>query len=130
MDKNIRIITKLNRETNDGKVEWARYNMKPTSLQNSEEVIGHVYGANVLNRHFMIYKYKSKGYNYDGDPYYITDFRLDLVNHHFVSEWSFPNDNSISDLYETIQYKSSNIENFINEYLDGEDNEEQESTWL
>lgn len=125
----LKTITKLNRLTKDDEIKWNRISVKPTSLNGSEEITGYVYGTSVLDKLMIIYKYRYKTYNYDGDMEYVTDYRLDLVNKNYGTEWSFPNDNSLYDLYEAIQYKSSNVEQFFNDFLSGEEEKEDNASW-
>lgn len=125
----IKTITKLNRLTKDDKIIWSNFNSKPTSLIGGEELNGVIYYAKVLDKSFIIYRYKYVSYNYDGDASWASDFRLDFINNQNITEWSFPSDVALSDLYETIQFKLSKAEKFFDEFLDDED-KKNDSTWF
>lgn len=120
----IKIVTKLNRETKEGKIIWNKYLSSPPSLTGSEVLVGNAYRASVLNKYIVIYMYQSKSY-YDEDQFeWVKNCRLEFIDVFGQSEWTFPDDASIMDLYESVRYQITGIDKFITDYIDKEDKDE------
>lgn len=118
-----KIITKLNRETKEGKLKWETIRNKPSSLSGSEVLIDNVYVCQVLEKKLRLYKYQSK-YFIDEERYEWTDsYRLEFMDVYGNSEWTFPEDRGIYELYESVRFKASNIEKFMGDYLTDEDSD-------
>jgi hypothetical protein len=125
-----KIITKLNRETKEGTIKWDIIRNKPSSLSGSEVLIDNVYICKVLNKKLRLYKYQSK-YFVDEERFEWTDsHRLEFMDGYGNSEWTFPADRGIYELYESVRFKASDIEQFIGDYLadegKGEEKEEKD----
>ncbi len=119
-----KIITKLNRDTKEGTIKWEVNRNKPSSLSGSEILTDNVYTCKVIDKQFRLFKYQSKYYYDEGLYEWSDNFRLEFVDAWGNSEWAFPDDRAIYDLYETVRFKTSNIENFIDKFLTEEDKEE------
>ena len=119
-----KIIIKLNRDTKEGTIKWSVNRNKPSSLSGSDILYDNVYTCKVLDKNFRLFKYQSK-YYYDEGLYEWTDnFRLEFIDGWDNSEWAFPGDTAIYDLYETVRFKTSNIEGFIDKFLTDDDKNE------
>lgn len=114
-------IVKINRETKEDKISWNKVNLKPTSLSNAEVVSGFVYESRVLNKDVILYKYQYKYYTDEDEFHWVDGYRLDFVDGRNISEWTFPYNNATEDLYETVQFKQANVSDFLTEYLDEEE---------
>ena len=120
MSDNIsKLIIKFNRETVSGNIIWERsHRAVPLSLSGNEQLIGFSYVANVNNKMLQIYKFQYRDYT-DEDTYtWVEDIRLEFIdnlNHKTV--YIFPYDRITHDLYASILYKTSGIDDFINDYL-------------
>jgi hypothetical protein len=120
----VKVVTKLNRETKEGKIKWEVNRSKPSSLSGTEILVENVYTAQVLNKKFRLYKYQSK-YFRDEESYEWTEsFRLEFIDDWGNSEWTFPDDRSVYDLYSSVRYKTSNIEKFVDDFLTDEEKNE------
>ncbi|MCF8322507.1 MAG: hypothetical protein K9I26_05125 [Flavobacterium sp.] len=112
-----KIITKLNRDTKEGAVNWEINRSRPSSLSGSENLIDNVYTTKVLDRGLRLYKLQSK-YFYDEGAFEWTDhYRLEFIDNWGNSEWAFPEDRAIYDLYESVRFKTSQIKNFMDKFL-------------
>lgn len=117
-EKVSKIVTKLIKDTRNGELEW-REDLDNLELGAEERLIGKAYTANLNNRHLRIYKYKYKLY-LDIDKFgWSESYRLEFVDIHGNSEWEFPNTNSIKDLYESVTYQASGVDDFFDAYLNG-----------
>jgi hypothetical protein len=47
--------------------------------------------------------------------------RVEFIDSKGNSLWTFPNDRAISGLYKAVQFKTSNIEGFMKDFLKDED---------
>nr|WP_288836349.1 hypothetical protein [uncultured Flavobacterium sp.] len=68
-----------------------------------------------------LYKYQSKYYYDEGLYEWAEHYRLEFIDGWGNSEWTFPRDAATYDLYETVQFKTSNVEGFIDDFLSEED---------
>jgi hypothetical protein len=88
--------------------------------------LDNVYTSKVLDRNLRLYKYKTK-YFHDEDAFDWTEgYRLEFIDRWGNSEWTFPEDRATYDLYETVRYKTSKIDDFMNKYLDDEEKKQDE----
>jgi len=122
----IKIISKLNRETKEGTIKWDVNRTKPSSLSGSEQGLDNVYTAIVLGKKIRLYKYQYRSYYDEGLYDWVDSYRLEFIDDWGNSLWTFPDDRAIYDLYETVRYKTSNIEDFFNDYLSDEEKNERE----
>ncbi len=107
-----KIIVKINRDTKEGKIKWETISLTPSSLIGNEKLLGNVYTTKVLDKKIRLYKYQAKHY-FDEEAYEWNEFyRLEFIDERGSTEYTIPSDSSILDLYETVMYKSSNIEGF------------------
>lgn len=110
-----KIITKLIKDTRSGILEWEE---DYTNIDLGEErILGKPYVTELNHRMLRIYKYKYKHYT-DYDQYVWSEsFRLEFIDGHGNSEWEFPNTGSVRDLYESVTYQISDVDDFFDEYL-------------
>ena len=117
------MLTKLNRDTKENLVKWEIISSRPSSLSGNEVLTDNVYTCMVLDRKIRMYKFQSKIY-YDEGAYEWSDgYRLEFIDNEGNSEWGITNDSAIYDLYETVRYKTSDIESFMDKYLKDEKKE-------
>jgi hypothetical protein len=129
-----KVILKLNRDTKENKIKWSVVtNFIPSSISGTEVLVGSIYLSKVNDRSLILYKYRHR-YYFDEDQYnLVDDIRLEFINKSGISEWEFPQDRAIDDLYETVRYKSAHIDEFFQDFLkeqeedDDEDDEGQET---
>ena len=119
-----KIIIKLNRDTKEGKIKWTVNREKPSSLSGSEILSDNVYTCKVLDKIFRLFKYQAKYYFEEGLYEWDDDYRLEFVDFWGKSEWTFPKDRAIYDLYETVRFKTSNVEEFIDKFLTEDEKKE------
>ena len=115
-----RFITRLNRQTKEGEVSWVTNHRRNIPLSSSEVLVGNTYSAEVNSRELLLYRFQARSY-YDEDAYHWIDgYRLEMIDDKGNSEWTFPGDNSIYDLYETVRFVTSNVGSFISDYIKDE----------
>jgi hypothetical protein len=114
-------ISKINRETNEGKTKWNSSNSRPQSLPEGEDLSGPVYTCKVLDRFLRLYRFRAKHY-FDEDEFAWTEnLRLEFIDKNGNAIWTFPYNNATSDLYDTVQYQLANVRGFLEDFLDKEE---------
>ena len=112
-----KVILKLNRDTKEDKVIWEVSHGSPSSLGGVEKLLDNSYITKIGNRKIRLYKYEGK-YYIDEDQFdWIEYYRLEFVDFYDKSEWEFPRDRALEDLYDTVRYKTSKVEDFFKDYL-------------
>lgn len=115
-----KVIIKINRDTKEDKIKWEVTHTTPTSLSGTEKLIDNVYVAKVSTKKVRLYKYEYK-YFYDEEAFlWLEGYRFEFIDFNDKSEWEFPRDNSIEDLYDSVRYKTSKVEDFFKDYLSDE----------
>lgn len=118
VEKVSKIVTKFIKDTRNKKLEWGE-DSDNLKLGAEEKLIGKAYTASLNNRYLRIYKFKYKSY-LDIDKFgWSESFWLEFVDIDGNSEWEFPSTNSIKDLYESVTYQASGVDESFNTYLDG-----------
>lgn len=119
MSNVLNTIIKLNRLTKEDTVKWNISKIEPSSISGTEELNGLVYTATVLGRNFRLYKYLYR-YYYDEDSYnWLEGYRLEFIDSNGNSEWAFPeNDQTVEDLYDSVRFKTSKVDEFMDDFLD------------
>jgi hypothetical protein len=112
-----KVILKLNRDTKEDKITWEVKHASPISLGGTEKLIDNAYVATVGGRKIRLYKYQAKFYYDEGLYDWSESYRLEFIDFYDNSEWEFPRDNSILDLYDTVRYKTSKVADFFKDYL-------------
>jgi hypothetical protein len=117
-DKNRLVITKLIQETQKDTIIWNSFPDKRITLPHDGEIIDKVYTSIFKGKHFRLFRYRHKDYSSDFDTlYWSSSIKLEITDKDGFSEWEFPYDNSLNDLYEAVRYKVSGFNEFINELL-------------
>lgn len=110
-------IVKLTRQTKEGKLKWSFDDDEPSSLGGTEELVDYVYYTEVSDINFRLYKYQYRNYT-DIDEYFMSQtYRLEMVDNAGKSLWEFPRDEDISDLYESVRFKTSGAADFFTTFL-------------
>ena len=119
-NKEQRLILKLIKETQEGKLQWKESSIKPSSMTGTERLINSPYLVKVNDKIIRLYKYDYRHYT-DYDEYVLNEaYKLEFANHNASkSLYSFPNYTQIGDLYTEVQRQVTGVEGFLDEYLDG-----------
>jgi hypothetical protein len=125
--KELILVSKLTKETQEGKIKWEIIGSPPTSLSQSERLIDYPYKATVREKVFRIFKYESK-YFIDDERYEWTQgVRLEMLHHNSDrSSYTFPEVVNLRGLYDEIRRQVAGIDNFLDNYLAGENDPEPE----
>lgn len=114
-NKIVKVISLINKLTKEGAITWEIvHNPSRLSLNGDESLNGFVYDATFNNQKLRLFKYNHKFYT-DYDEYATTSStRLSFIDNQRNSLWDFPEDRAIDDLYQTVRFKTSRIEDFFN----------------
>lgn len=108
------VISKILRKTLEEEIQWSTYpSRSKIDLLKNEILHGDVFSVILENRHLRIYCYEisvNTSCIQDATEKQELKYRLEFFNHESgITEWSFPNTNSIYDLYETIKIKTTKL---------------------
>lgn len=112
-----KVIVKLNRDTKEDKIKWEVTHTIPSSLAGTEKLIDNIYVAKVSTKKVRLYKYEYKHFYEEEIFFWLEAFRLEFIDLYEKTEWEFPRDNAVEDLYDSVRYKTSNVEDFFKDYL-------------
>lgn len=110
-------VTRLIQRTQDDLLTWEA---KPTSediAESDESVVGAVYVTETSGRNLRLYHYKSRLYSDDVEWEWVHGVALELEDRDNLSWWRFPEDRIIWDLDETVKFKVSDVESFLDDFL-------------
>ena len=114
------LIVKLIRETKEGNIVWRTSNTL-VQFNGGSELLYKVYVANYKSRFFRIYKYRDRHYT-DIDTYGWTErTQLDITDAKSNPEWSFPEEQAVRDLYDTVRFQVAGVSQLLNDILDDDD---------
>ncbi len=113
-------IFKLNKETKEDKIVWRISTFTKPALLGSEEILDAIYYTDVLENKIRLFRLKVKHYLEEDYYEWVEDFRLEIVDENGNSLYKFPEDTAISDLYDTVQFKTSKISDLFNGFLSDE----------
>lgn len=116
------VVSKILRDTLEEKIQWSTYpSRSKIDLLKNETLHGDVFCVMLENRCLRIYCYETPvntSFIVNATEKWELKYRLEFFNNESgISEWSFPNTNSIYDLYETIKIKISKVEDFFDSFL-------------
>jgi len=115
--KYIKAILKLNRLTKENKIEWTSIRFDPDSISGEERLVGSAYITNANDKVLRLYKYEYKYYVDEDDFHWIADYRLEFIDKTSKGGWKFPSDRTLEQLYDTVLYKTSGADEFVNNFL-------------
>jgi len=123
----IQVITKLNRLTQEGKIQWKRMKPPANLITGTDVKIFDFYGTKYKGRNIGLYEERYQGY--DDDFFYGTYWTDRLVlaffSENWGKEWEFPKSTGIYELLTSIKYEVADVDTFMDEILkDSDDREE------
>ena len=110
-------VFKLNKETKEDKILWRITDFTKPALIGTEELMDAIYVTNVLKKNIRLFRLKIRYFTDEYEYEWAESFRLELVDDNGNSLYKFPDDSAISDLYDTVKYKTSNIADLFNDFL-------------
>jgi hypothetical protein len=112
--KIVKAISLMNKLTKQGELTWTIIkNPTKLSLSGDEKLNGFAYGTVFKDQHLRIFRLDSTYYS-EYDTYEVSSHhRLSFIEPDGSPLWDFPHDRVIDDLYETVRYKTSNVESFF-----------------
>ena len=127
-EKLINSITKLIKLTQEDKIEWfVAPQSEKNMIKNNENLDGSIFKAIYKEKILRLYKSRIKVEK--NDPYAVfvypeqkkygwtVRYRLEIVDDNGNYVWVFPEANSLSDLFQAVQYQVSGISTLIDELL-------------
>ena len=123
----IQVITKLNRLTQEKKLEWMRMDPPVSLLAGTDEKIFDFYRTKYKNRNIGLYEERFQSYDDDFShkTYWTQRLVLAFFSEDWEKEWEFPQSTGLSELLISVKYQVADVDSFIDEILkDNDDREE------
>lgn len=113
------VLSTMNRETIEGAITWTEMlRVNDIGLNSNEELSGKVYQANYKDRNFILFKCLVKIQTDEFEYNWVPEFRLIMLDKKGKIDWEFPGHRAISDLYESVRFKVSDVEPFFDSFED------------
>lgn len=108
----------LNKGTISGEIKWQPVSLKEIpGLEGYDSLEGRVYCTKHKGKNLCIYKYGAR-YYVDEDMWHpTTEYRLQFVDENWESEWVFPDNRAIKDLYSSVSYQIANADKFFDDCI-------------
>jgi len=110
----VKAISLINKLTKQGELIW-KINRNPAnvSLSGDEKLNGYVYETKYNGQDLRLFKINSTFYS-EYDTWEVSSHhRLSFTESNGASLWDFPIGREVDDLYETVRFKTSNVESFL-----------------
>ncbi len=119
--KYIKTVLKLNRLTKENELVWNTARFEPNSISGTERIVGNSFITTANKKQLRLYKFESRHYTDEDEFYWVPDYRLEIIDDRGNGGWQFPEHRAIMDLYDSVIYKISGTEEFVDGFLDEED---------
>jgi hypothetical protein len=113
----VSFITKLNEQTQAGKIRWRSGRDNQDLLASHFQQYGPVYSAELDDATVRIYKEKLKKMTLDEEEYWEDSVELDIKTADGPDFIRIRSVSGIEDLYETVAYKANKVDEFLNKFL-------------
>jgi len=113
----VSFITKLNDQTQVGKIRWRSARDDDDRLVSHFQQYGPIYSAELDNATVRIYREKFKKMTLDEEEYWDDSVVLDIKTSDGSDFIRIPRVAGIEDLYETVAYKANRVDEFVNKFL-------------
>lgn len=119
-----KVITKLNRLTQEDEITWQRIDPPKSLIAGTDDHIINFYSANYEGKNIGLYEERYQSYAPDFDRFYWTDRTvLALFSSEMDQEWAFPKLAGIHELKESVQYQVADVDDFVSDFLGGDEKE-------
>jgi hypothetical protein len=117
IDKTSKAVTKFLRQTQDGEISW-KVDSRELFLGADEHLTGQIYMTFILDKYLRIYKYyRPKKEIYLASDTYLEGIKLQITDANGKPEWDFPYSNAVKDLYDTVAFSTTNVQEFLDKWL-------------
>ena len=122
----IKVITKLNRLTQEGKIKWERREPPPSLVTGTDSKIFDFFATNYKGRNIGLFEERYQGWDEDyfHGAYWTDRLVLAFFSTAWEKEWEFPKSPGIYELLTSIKYQVAEVETFMNDFLKEDDTEE------
>ena len=106
-----KILDKIENDTRSGKMVWER-NDTNKSLDDIDKT-GYVYMTSFVDDKIRIYSYKNTN-NWNN-----IECALEVIDSNYIKKFTFSKNRKIVDIYETVKFKTENIQESMEKFLAG-----------
>lgn len=121
----ISVISKLNRLTQEGKIEWERMHPPESLTIGTDDKIIDFFTSHYKDKNIGLYEERYQDYDPDYDRTYWTSvWELAFFSNEWEIDWVFPRKPGIFELLESVRYQVAGVDTIIDEFLDKDENED------
>jgi hypothetical protein len=118
----VKFVAKLNRMTQEGRIQWELYNPPSDLVSGSDDKIPFFFGAEVNNRKLALYVRRRLEYDPQRDEqYWYEKPVLAFCEDDWTPVWEFPRIAGVKELRDSIQRLYVKADSFIDEFLKEDD---------
>ncbi|HXT02334.1 MAG TPA: hypothetical protein VN915_16795 [Elusimicrobiota bacterium] len=99
--------------TQDGKLIWTAMDPSPDTMEDGNKVVRVMYVAKKDDRMLRLYHYRFRSYTDEDEWHWEDSIALEVSDPKGLSWWSFPRNRVIWDLYEAVKFKTTKVDEFI-----------------
>jgi hypothetical protein len=122
----VKAIAKINKLTKSGEITWViARNTGLMQLPGNNSIFGLVYESKYQGQNLRLFKYNYRVYTDEDEYTLLTSTKLLFVESNGQTLWDVPMGRGLEDLYDSVQFKTANAEDFFEKLL-SEDEEEDE----
>jgi|SRR6476620_5811634 hypothetical protein len=113
----VSFVTKLNRLTQEGRIRWKWIGEQPDLLSSNFQQYGPAYVARLDDATVRIYKEKIRRMTDVEEEYWDSTVVLEIRTDDGGTFIRVPKTPSLEDLYETVTYTESKVDEFLTKFL-------------
>ena len=123
----IKVISKLNRLTQEEKIEWDRMDPPDSLTAGTNDIIFKFYGSEYKGRNIGLYEERCRAFDESFDSsYWAQRLVLAFFSDDWVKEWEFPEKPGIGELLKSVEYQVVGVDTVIDEILKTDDKDEED----
>ena len=118
-DDYIAFVSKLNRLTQEGKIEWERIPPPRSLTAGSDTEVAILFRATAKDQNIGLWEERYQDYNAEFDRlYWATRLMLGLFDEDWTLVWEFPaNLSGLWELMDSVKQKVGGVDNFLSDFL-------------
>lgn len=114
------LIVKLNKLTQAGEITWEARD-DHFRLGTHEEFLDKIYYCTYKTKNFRVYNYRYRYYTDEETYHWISRHRLELIDGMGETDYVFPEERAVSNLYDSVRYQVAGVDDIIDDLLEDDD---------
>lgn len=122
----IKVVTKLNRLTQEDKIKWERKEPPSSLITATEATIFDFYATEYKGKNMGLFeeRYQDWDEEFFQRTYWTDRIVLAFFSENWEKEWEFPKSTGVYALLASVRYQVAGVEEIINVFLEDDDSKE------